>query len=119
MLNQMKAMGAVAGLLRDRDKLKAAGVQLKQRLDDTRVEGDAGAGAVRVCMTGRGKVIDVNLAPALIASGDADMIAGAVREACNDAIEKTQVKMREEAARAARKLGIPNIDGLSDMLGGF
>lgn len=118
MFDQFKTMGAVAGLLRDRGRLKSAADEMKRRLDSARLEGQAGDGVVRVVMSGRGEALDVEIAPALLASGDATMVAAAVRDAMNDALAKTQAKVREEGERTARELGLPDGDGLARMLGG-
>lgn len=116
MFDQIKAMGAIAGLLRDRDRLKTAMETLKQRLDEARVSGACGAAQVEA--TGRGRVLQVRIDEQALASGDAAALGEDVARAVNLALEAAQRLMREEAERSAAELGLPAGEELARMLGG-
>ncbi|MEM9065411.1 MAG: YbaB/EbfC family nucleoid-associated protein [Planctomycetota bacterium] len=95
-----KAMGAIASLLRDQDKLKDAAERVKERLDALRVEGSAGGGAVRVGVTGTQAVVEVSIDPSVGAAfgGGTDaqeMAQKLVAEATNDGL----LRARNEAQR--------------------
>lgn len=129
MFDQMKAMGAVAGLLKNRDKLEAAGREFEDKLDRIRVTGVAGGSAVRVTVTGQLQVTEVFIDPAVIAGVNADENVGdgtgtgrelaqqLVMDATNDALARARVLIAEEARRAADELGLPALPGLEKMLG--
>lgn len=113
MFDNLKAMGAVAGLLKNKDKLRAAGERISSKLEATRVEGEAGSGAVRVTADGKLRILHVSLSPGLAgAFADASsrtMAEGLIAEAVNDALRKARDKAREAANVEARELGLPEI----------
>ena len=109
MFDQLKAMGAVAGLLKD-------------KMERTRVTGAAGGGAVRVTISGKLRVTDVEVMPALASSlGVEDsgriQLQNLILEATNDALERVQALIQEEAARRMQELGLPDMPGLGNLLG--
>jgi DNA-binding protein YbaB len=121
MFDKLKAMGAAASLLRDRDRLKAAGERLKRGAVDVRATGEAGGGAVRVTANGRLRIVAIDMTPALIAGMAADertrRLAGSlIADAVNDALDKAQEQMQAQIAREAEDLGLGS---LAADLGGF
>jgi DNA-binding protein YbaB len=116
MFDKLKAMGAVASLLKDKDKLRAAGDRIKDAAAATRATGEAGGGAVRVTVDGKMRIFDVDLQPALVAGMAADertrSLAGSlIAEAANNAMAAAQTKMRVVIEKEARDLGLPDIPG--------
>ena len=65
MFDQFKAMGAIAGLLKDKERVRAAMERFREKLERMRVTGTAGGGAVRVVVNGKMIAEDVQLDPAL------------------------------------------------------
>lgn len=116
MFDKFKAMGAVAALLKDKDKLRAAGDRIKTAAAEIRGHGVGGGGAVRATVDGRMKVLSIELEPPLVAGMAADdktrAQAGAlIAEAVNDALAKAQAKMQEVINKEARDLGLPEMSG--------
>jgi DNA-binding protein YbaB len=121
--DKLKAMGALAGLMKDRDKLRAAGERLKARADAVRAEGDAAGGAVRVVASGKLRVLSVEIAPALAAGMAADentrRLAGSlIAEAVNGALASAGHQMQQEVAREARELGLEEFADQLNLLAG-
>lgn len=122
MLDQFKAMGAVAGLLKDKERLREIADAFKAKLERIRVEGESGGGAVRVTVSGQMRVTNVHLDPALIAGLRADegngreMAQTLIEEATNDALAKAQMLVQQEAQRQAEELGLPSIPGMASLL---
>lgn len=121
MLEQFKAMGALAGLLKDKERLREMTEQFKEKMERTRVTGAAGGGAVRVTISGKLRVTDVQIQPALASSlgaSDAarEQLQAMIQEATNDALERVQEMIQAEAARRAQELGLPDMPGLSNLL---
>ena len=117
MIDQFKAMGAIAGLLKDKDKVKATADRVKSKLDATEVTGSAGGGAVRVTVSGSARVLAVHVEPALAAGfqdeNSRGMAQALIAEAVNDGLrlarESAQVIVEEEAHEM----------GLADMIPGL
>ncbi|HZW11020.1 MAG TPA: YbaB/EbfC family nucleoid-associated protein [Phycisphaerales bacterium] len=121
MFDQFKTMGAMAGLLKNREKLQAAAARVKRTLDESPSVGEAGGGAVRVTVGGELKVTRVELMPAVVAGMAADESArrgveALIAEATNDALRRAQERIRDAIDREAKGLGI---EGLSAQLGSF
>lgn len=127
MFDQLKAMGALAGLLKNADRLREAGETVKRTLEETRVEAEAGAGAAKVVATGRMRVESIELSPALgaaLAGDDANARAHAatmLTDAINAALERAERAARDEVARTLNELGLSDLagmGGLGGLLGG-
>lgn len=121
MFDQMKHMGTIAGLLKNKDKLAEAGARVKRTLEERPVTGEAGGGAIRVTVGGEMKVRRVEIAPAIAAglgAGDEArmQIENLIAEATNDAMRLAQLRLKEAVDREAAELGI---EGLGDQLGGL
>jgi nucleoid-associated protein EbfC len=117
----MKMMGALAGLMKNQDKIEASALRTKETLAAARVTGEAGGGAVRVTFSGDMKAISVELSPAL-ASGMGDeqsrvMAQQLVAEAVNDGLKKAQETARSVIAAEIEELGLTDLLG-SGGLGG-
>ncbi len=121
MFDNLKAMGAVAGLLKNKEKLRAVTERFQEKLERMSVTGVAGGSAVRVTVSGKMKVTEVFLDPALIAGlqageGGREMAQALIAEATNDAITRVQSMVRDEAEREAQELGLPGLPGLDGLL---
>src|SRR5262249_16177855 len=122
MFDKLKAMGAVAGLLKDKEKIREIAERVKRRAEETpatrverrgeeaRARGEAGGGAVRGTVDGRMKVLEVELTAALVAGMAADertreLAGNLVAEAVNAANGTAQVMMKTVIEKEARELG--------------
>ncbi len=114
MLEGLKGMAGLAGILKDLPKIKARMEQVKQRLGEMTVSAETGGGAVRVTANGQLRVIsldiDQTLLGGLVDAANPDdhalaeeLIAGAV----NTALEKAREMAQRELAAAAGELGLP------------
>ena len=115
MFDQMKQLGA---LMKNASAIKEKAEAMKAELERKTVEGNAGAGAVRVTMTGKGRVMQVLLdAPLLkgLSGGDKAMIEDLIAASVNDANQKVQDLVASEMQKIAGGL---DLGGLSSLLGG-
>ncbi|MEQ8316543.1 MAG: YbaB/EbfC family nucleoid-associated protein [Phycisphaerales bacterium] len=121
MLDQMRALGAITSLMKDRQKLADAAARVKDRLESARVQGSAGEGAIVVTMSGAMKVIGVHIEPAMASAFSADQASqllaqDLIAQATNDAMGKAQALARDVVAEEARELGLP--EELTSQMGG-
>ncbi len=124
MFDKFKAMGAVAGLLKNQDTLKESFAKVQEQMARTSVTGQAGGGAVRVVASGQLKVLSVELSPALVAGMAGDdktrSLAGSlIVEATNEALKMAQEKLKEAIDRESKVLGLPDLGGggLAELMG--
>jgi len=122
MFDQMKAMGALAGLLKDKERIREIAKDFEGRLERISITGSAGGGAVRVTVTGKMRVTDVCLEPALVSGmthGEAGqaMAQSLIMEATNDALLNAQMRVKDETQKMTQELGLPDIPGINKLLG--
>ncbi len=125
MFDQMKQMGALAGLLKNKERMQEIGEEAQARIAEVHVEGRAGGGAVRVEMSGKMQVTAVHLEPALIHGLKADetdasqtMAEALIADATNEALQRAQLKIREVLQQLARDYELPDMPGMDKLLGG-
>lgn len=121
MFDQMRAFGAIASLMKDRQKLTDAAVRVRETLEASSVVGTAGGGAVLVTMSGAMKVVGVHVEPALAGAFSADarsreLAQQLIAEATNDALTQAQALVREIMGQEAKLLGLP--EELASQIGG-
>ncbi|RMH11844.1 MAG: YbaB/EbfC family DNA-binding protein [Planctomycetota bacterium] len=122
MFDQLKMMGAVAGLLKNRDEIKAAGERIQQRLESMRVEGSSEGGLCRAVVSGKMEVVSIDVSPTMgsgLAQGDEPsrtLACQMIADAVNEAIRKAQVAVAEAIDEEGERLGLP---GLGEQLGQF
>jgi hypothetical protein len=126
MLDQMKLLGALGGLLKNRDKIAGAGERVKTKLASRKLTGQAGGGAVRATVNGAMVVQRIELSPQLIQqlqSGGPtrDGATQLICEAVNDAVTQAQGEIKQAIDEEAKALGleggIPDLGGLGGLLG--
>jgi len=119
MFNQFKSMGAIAGVLKNKEKIKAAADELKERIAVTHAEGEAGSGAVRVVASADMKIVSVSLSPG--AGGAMDeasraMLENLITEATNEALLRARALLQGEVVRLTQELGLHDLPGLENLL---
>ncbi len=121
MLDKFKAMGAMAALMKDKERLREASQRVQRRAEEARVEGQAGAGAVRAVCNAKLRVLEIEVSPALLSAGADDdarhMAQDLIAQATNDAMERAQRVMQEIIREEATELGLEDLAGdLSGLL---
>ncbi|MEM1211676.1 MAG: YbaB/EbfC family nucleoid-associated protein [Planctomycetota bacterium] len=126
MFEQMKQLKSLMGMLGNPAELREKMERAQAELEELRVEGESGAGAVRVEMNGKFRVLSVRIEPAMMAglvAGDGDeqraaedreMIEELMAAAVNAAMEKAQAAVQAKMAEAA---GGIDLSAMSGMLG--
>lgn len=123
MFDSLKAAGALASLMKNKDQLKAAGDRVRQRLSEIRAGGGSGGGAVRATVSGDMRVVSVSLEPAVcmgLTSGrdaDREQVQQLIVEAVNNAMDIAKGMAQREIAKEAEAMGLPNIPGMEGLLG--
>ncbi|MCW8125012.1 YbaB/EbfC family nucleoid-associated protein [Microbulbifer halophilus] len=107
----MKGMG---DLMQQAQKMQADMQEkmqkVQQELNDLRVCGEAGAGMVKVTMSGRHDVTAVEIDPSLMSEDREileDLLAAAVNDAVRRAEEKAQALQKEQLGGLAGGMNLP------------
>ncbi|MFM8465436.1 MAG: YbaB/EbfC family nucleoid-associated protein, partial [Burkholderiaceae bacterium] len=89
--------GQLAGLMKQAQAMQDNMKKMQEQLASVEVEGQAGAGMVKVIMTCKNDVKRVTIDPSLLGD-DKDMLEDLVAAAFNDAVRKAEATSQEKMA---------------------
>jgi nucleoid-associated protein EbfC len=100
----MKAQ--IAGLMQKAQKMQEDMKRMQEELANTEVEGQSGAGMVKVTMTCKHDVRRVSIDPSLVGD-DKDMLEDLVAAAFNDAVRRAEAVSQEKMAGITAGMPLP------------
>ena len=98
--------GQLAGLMKQAQAMQDNMKKMQDQLATIEVEGQAGAGMVKVIMTCKNDVKRVTIDPSLLGE-DKDMLENLVAAAFNDAVRKAEATSNEKMAGMTAGLPLP------------
>jgi DNA-binding YbaB/EbfC family protein len=96
----------LAGLMKQAQQMQDNMKRAQEELAQTEVEGQAGAGLVKVTMTCRHDVKRVAIDPSLLAE-DRDMLEDLVAAAVNDAVRRIETTTQEKMSGLTAGMPLP------------
>jgi nucleoid-associated protein EbfC len=96
----------LAGLMKQAQQMQDSLKRAQDELAQVEVEGQSGAGLVKVAMTCRHDVKRVSIDPSLVGE-DRDMLEDLVAAAFNDAVRRVEATTQERLAGLAGGMGLP------------
>jgi len=102
----MMNKGQLAGLMKQAQQMQETMRKMQEQLATVEVEGQAGAGMVKVVMTCRYDVKRVTIDPSLLAD-DKEMLEDLVAAAVNDAVRRVESTVQEKMAGVTAGLPLP------------
>ena len=96
----------LAGLMKQAQQMQDNLKRAQDELAQMEVEGSAGAGLVKVVMTGKHDVKRVTIDPSLLAD-DKDMLEDLVAAAFNDAIRRAEEVSQEKMGKLTAGMPLP------------
>lgn len=100
-------MKNLAGLMKQASQMQAKMQEMQAKLDAMEVEGEAGAGMVRVTLSGKSELRRLKLDPKLLDPAESEMLEDLIVAAHADAKRKVEEIMAEEMQRATGGLELP------------
>ena len=104
MFDMMKMMGKVK-------EMQAKVKEAQENLEYLRETGEAGAGMVKATVNGKKQVISVEIDENLMSKEDREMVQDLTVAAINNALEKVDIKAKEEIKKSTEGI-LPNIPGM-------
>jgi nucleoid-associated protein EbfC len=98
--------GQLAGLMKQAQQMQETMRKLQEQLATVEVEGQSGAGLVKVVMTCKHDVKRVSIDPSLLAD-DKDMLEDLVAAAFNDAVRRAEATTQEKLGGLTAGMGLP------------
>ncbi|MCA3594060.1 MAG: YbaB/EbfC family nucleoid-associated protein [Methylobacterium sp.] len=100
-------MRDIMGMMKEMAGLKARMEAMQAELDDTLVEGQSGAGLVKVTLTAKGALKAVSIDPELLKPEDREMVEDLLLAAHADARVKTESVIAEKMQALTGGLPMP------------
>jgi len=97
----------LAGLMKQASQMQAKMAEMQAKLDATEVEGEAGAGMVRVTLSGKSELKRVKIDPKLLDPAEAEMVEDLIIAAHADAKRKVEEIMAQEMKDATGGIELP------------
>jgi DNA-binding YbaB/EbfC family protein len=98
--------GQLAGLMQQAQKMQENMKRLQEELASIEVEGQSGAGMVKVVMTCKHQVRRVSIDPSLVGD-DKDMLEDLVAAAVNDAVRRVEETTQQKMSSIAAGMPLP------------
>ena len=98
--------GQLAGLMKQAQQMQENLKKAQDEIAAMEVEGLAGAGMVKVTMTGRHDVKRVSIDPSLMGD-DKDMLEDLIAAAVNDAVRRVETLTQEKMGGLTSGFGLP------------
>lgn len=98
--------GGLGNLMKQAQMMQENMKRMQEQLASMEVEGQSGAGMVKVIMNGRHDVRRVSIDPSLL-SDDKDMLEDLVAAAVNDAVRKIDATSQEKMGALTAGMGLP------------
>ena len=108
----MNMKGGLAGLMKQAQQMQENMRKMQEQLGSVEVEGQSGAGLVKVVMTCRHDVRRVSIDPSLVGD-DKDMLEDLVAAAINDAVRKVESTTQEKMAGFTDNDLPPELEGFT------
>ncbi|HKB82386.1 MAG TPA: YbaB/EbfC family nucleoid-associated protein [Burkholderiales bacterium] len=98
--------GQLAGLMKQAQQMQENLKKAQEEIAAMEIEGQAGAGMVKVTMTGRHDVKRVSIDPSLMGD-DKDMLEDLIAAAVNDAVRRVETVTQEKMGGLTSGFGLP------------
>ena len=100
--------GGMGNLMKQAQKMQEQMQKMQEELANAEVTGEAGAGLVKVAMTGRHDVRRVMIDPSLMEE-DKEILEDLIAAAVNDAVRKVEQNQQEKMGEITGGMGIPGM----------
>ena len=100
----MKNLG---NMLKQAQTMQTRMAEMQAKLEATEVEGQAGAGMVKLKLTGKGELRRIIIDPALMTAEDREVLEDLIIAAHGDAKQKVEAMMAEEMQKATAGMNLP------------
>ncbi|MEA2119378.1 YbaB/EbfC family nucleoid-associated protein [Halovibrio sp. HP20-50] len=98
--------GGMGNLMQQAQEMQEKMQRAQEEVAKTEVQGEAGAGMVKVTMNGRHDVSNVSIDPSVMEE-DKELLEDLLAAAVNDAVRKLEVSSKEKMEEATAGLNLP------------
>jgi DNA-binding YbaB/EbfC family protein len=102
-----EGLGQLANIMKALPRIREQAARLQERVGQIGVEGDAGAGMVKVKVNGRMELMACTISDELMKLNDREMLEDLIKSAVNQAMGRARQRVAEETQKMATDLGVP------------
>ncbi|TNC49378.1 YbaB/EbfC family nucleoid-associated protein [Rubellimicrobium rubrum] len=100
-------LGDMAKMMKAAQEMQGKVAEMQASLDTITVEGNAGAGLVKVTATAKGELKALSIDPSIFREEEREMVEDLILAAVKDAQAKGVERMNQEMGRISEELGLP------------
>jgi len=100
-------MKNLSGLMKQAQQMQAKMAEIQTKLEGMEIDGEAGAGLVKVTLNGKGDLRKIKLDPKVIDPADAEMLEDLIVAAHANAKQKLEAAAAEEMQKVTGGLQLP------------
>jgi nucleoid-associated protein EbfC len=100
-------MKNLAGLMKQAQQMQSKMAEMQEALADLEIEGAAGAGMVKVVMSGKYNLRSIKIDPSLVNKDDVEVLEDLILAALNDASSKVEATTQEKMQDVTGGLNLP------------
>ena len=100
-------MKNLANMMKHAQQMQSRMAEMQAKLEAATMEGQAGAGMVKITLSGKGDLKRVNIDPSLMVAEDREVLEDLLLAAHADAKQKVEAMMAEEMQKATAGMNIP------------
>ncbi|MBR9801835.1 MAG: YbaB/EbfC family nucleoid-associated protein [Rubinisphaera brasiliensis] len=111
-----KGLSNLASMMKQAQEIQGKMGEMQESLKSVHVEGEAGAGMVKVVVNGQQQVVSCQIEPSVLESGDREMLEELFVSAANQALDKSREAASSKMSELTEGMNFP---GLQDALSNF
>jgi DNA-binding YbaB/EbfC family protein len=100
-------MKDIMGMMKQVGQMQARMQKMQEELAATEIEGQSGAGLVRITLNGKGDMKKISIDPSLVKPGEGEILEDLVLAANQDARAKLETMMASKMAEVTGGLPLP------------
>ncbi len=106
-----RGMGApnMNQMMKQAQKMQEQMLKMQEEMEEKKFEATAGGGAVRVVVSGKREVLEVELKPEVVDPDDIEMLQDLVVAAINEALRKLEADNASQMGQLTGGLNIPGL----------
>jgi DNA-binding YbaB/EbfC family protein len=107
MLKGLGQLGDMAKIMKQAQEMQGKMAEVQERLDSVEVQGEAGAGLVKVIASAKGAVKALSIDPSLFDADEREVVEDLIVAAIQDAQGKGSAAAQDEMAAVTEDMGLP------------
>ena len=107
MFKGLGSLGDMTKVMKQAQEMQSKVSEVQDRLNEILVNGESGAGLVKVTMTAKGDLTNLEIDPSIFNPTEKEVVEDLIIAAVKDANEKSANRTRQEMEKISSDLGLP------------